>query len=160
MSVLVALWLMWAIAEAAFAQPDAPQPRTLALPTALVLLAGQCAVVAAGPSGTIACAVAGLVVTAAGAALRVWAIRTLGDAFRTALESPRLVVTGPYRWLRHPSELGLVAVALGGAVYAASVLAAAATVVVAALSIVRCRRETRALRAGHAVAHAAWAPVV
>ena len=80
-SLLVVL-AAWAIAEAAFAHVDDASPRgTLALPTALALLAGQ---VAGAIESGHGCA-ADVAMVAAGAALRVWAIATLGAGFRTAL---------------------------------------------------------------------------
>jgi protein-S-isoprenylcysteine O-methyltransferase Ste14 len=49
-----------------------------------------------------------------GSGLRVWSIRTLGAGF-SAQYAPVVdrVEHGPYRWLRHPSEVGLVVQALG-----------------------------------------------
>jgi len=48
-----------------------------------------------------------------GAALRWSAVRSLGPSFVTELREGPLVESGPYRWLRHPSETGNIAVALG-----------------------------------------------
>jgi protein-S-isoprenylcysteine O-methyltransferase Ste14 len=59
---------------------------------------------------------AGVVVMLAGLALRVWAIATLGRAFRTTVEVDQgqaVVATGPYRWVRHPSYGGLLLIAIG-----------------------------------------------
>ena len=44
----------------------------------------------------------GLLITVAGAALAVGAIASLGSNFSIVPEARSLVVTGPYRWLRHP----------------------------------------------------------
>jgi protein-S-isoprenylcysteine O-methyltransferase Ste14 len=55
--------------------------------------------------------VAGLMVTAAGIALRIWAVLTLGDFFTTEVRvSPdqSVVAGGPYRWVRHPSYTALL----------------------------------------------------
>jgi methyltransferase len=44
-------------------------------------------------------------------ALRVWAIRTLGDRWTTrviAVPGQSLVVAGPYRWVRHPNYLAVL----------------------------------------------------
>lgn len=52
----------------------------------------------------------------AGIALRYAAIRSLGRYFGnriTVLPDQRLVRRGIYRWLRHPSEAGLLAITLG-----------------------------------------------
>jgi protein-S-isoprenylcysteine O-methyltransferase Ste14 len=54
---------------------------------------------------------AGLVVMWLGLALRVWAIATLGKAFRTTVEvdpGQAVVSTGPYARIRHPSYTGLL----------------------------------------------------
>jgi protein-S-isoprenylcysteine O-methyltransferase Ste14 len=59
---------------------------------------------------------AGLVVIWLGLAVRVWAIATLGRAFRTTVEvdpGQAVVSTGPYRWVRHPSYSGLLLI-VGG----------------------------------------------
>jgi len=60
--------------------------------------------------------VAGLVVMWCGMAIRVWAILTLGNAFRTTVEvepDQKIVTSGPYRWLRHPSYTGLLVILAG-----------------------------------------------
>jgi protein-S-isoprenylcysteine O-methyltransferase Ste14 len=154
---VVAVVVAWAIAESAAARVDRPARRgTLALPTGLALLAGQVGGIVENGDG----AAWGVVLIAVGAALRVTAIVQLGSAFRTTLDSATLVTTGIYRWLRHPSEYGLILIAAGGAVALASWIAAIAACVVAALSVVRCRREDAALRRTHGDAHAAWSPVL
>jgi len=59
---------------------------------------------------------AGVAVMGAGLALRVWAIATLGAAFRTTVEvepGQAVVTSGPYRWVRHPSYVGLWLIAAG-----------------------------------------------
>jgi protein-S-isoprenylcysteine O-methyltransferase len=92
----------------------------------------------------------------AGIGLRLWSIATLGSGFATALDAARLVTSGPYRWMRHPSEAGLVAALLGGGVVLGSRLALLASLAVVPLAVVRCRREDAALAGRHRVAHAAW----
>lgn len=60
--------------------------------------------------------VAGLVVMWCGLALRVWAVATLGRAFRTTVEvdSDQPVVSrGPYARIRHPSYTGLLLILAG-----------------------------------------------
>lgn len=60
--------------------------------------------------------IAGLVVIWLGLAVRVWAVASLGRAFRTTVEvdsGQALVTRGPYRWVRHPSYTGLLLVAAG-----------------------------------------------
>lgn len=59
---------------------------------------------------------AGIVVVVGGAGLRWQAIRTLGASFTGYVvteESQKLVCTGPYRYLRHPSYTGILLVTLG-----------------------------------------------
>jgi protein-S-isoprenylcysteine O-methyltransferase Ste14 len=59
---------------------------------------------------------AGVVVIWLGLALRVWAIATLGSAFRTTVEvepGQTVVSSGPYRWVRHPSYAGLLLIVAG-----------------------------------------------
>ena len=58
----------------------------------------------------------GVVVMWLGLALRVWAIATLGSAFRTTVEvepGQTVVSSGPYRWVRHPSYAGLLLIVAG-----------------------------------------------
>lgn len=53
--------------------------------------------------------IAGLCLLGSGISIRVWAIRTLGRHFTaTVMLTPdhRLVKSGPYKWVRHPSYLG------------------------------------------------------
>ena len=58
----------------------------------------------------------GLAVLAAGVALRTWAILTLGRLFKFVVviqEGHRVVASGPYRLLRHPSYTGALVAFLG-----------------------------------------------
>lgn len=60
--------------------------------------------------------VVGLVVAWAGMVFRFWAVRTLGPFFTTrvaVVDQQRVVADGPYRYIRHPSYLGVV-VLMGG----------------------------------------------
>jgi protein-S-isoprenylcysteine O-methyltransferase Ste14 len=58
------------------------------------------------------------------------------------------VRSGPYRWLDHPSELGLCLASLGFAVLCGSSLGSSAwLLLVVAPSVVRCRAEDRAWQA-------------
>ena len=59
---------------------------------------------------------AGMAVFAAGLAIRAWAVHELGRFFKlTVVVQPdhRVVDTGPYRLIRHPSYTGLLMVMLG-----------------------------------------------
>lgn len=58
----------------------------------------------------------GLAVFVGGLALRTWAIRVLGRFFRYTVvvdADQRVIDTGPYRLIRHPSYTGLLLAALG-----------------------------------------------
>lgn len=70
-----------------------------------------CTVVGSAPAVAF-----GVSAIAFGSVLRQWAIHSLGSGFRAGLApSVPLTTDGPYRWLRHPSELGLVLM-MGGVV--------------------------------------------
>lgn len=59
---------------------------------------------------------AGLLVCAGGLALRIWAIRTLGNYFTPTVavrNNQRVISTGPHRYLRHPSYTGTILTCLG-----------------------------------------------
>lgn len=65
------------------------------------------------PAAQLAC---GLAVMWAGLALRTWSILSLGGQFRAIVviqRDHRLVTTGPYRYVRHPSYTGALVAALG-----------------------------------------------
>ncbi len=102
----------------------------------------------------------GAVVIAAGAALRLWAIRTLDLHFRYELRvdaDQPLVTRGPYGVVRHPSYSGIVVIAMGGGFAFASLAGAAvglaATV---AVFIARIREEERVLEEGFGDAYIAY----
>ena len=158
--VFAAILVGWAAAEALSSTLDRPGPRTLARATGLVLLAGHVAGVVEHvlrgvrwPYGLAA----GCVLAAAGVALRIAAIVTLGREFASRLGAGRLVTAGPYRWMRHPSEAGLLLAAVGCALVLASWAALAAALVLVPLSLVRCSREDVALAADHPTAYRTWA---
>ncbi|HEY8206146.1 MAG TPA: isoprenylcysteine carboxylmethyltransferase family protein [Myxococcaceae bacterium] len=94
---------------------------------------------------------AGAALMLMGGGLRLWAIHALGASFRTeheVHEGQRLVRSGPYAFLRHPSELGLLIFALGAAALTGSWPAAAIWVLVLLpSSLLRLRREEAMLRA-------------
>ena len=67
--------------------------------------------------------VVGVAVMWLGLAIRIWAVVALGSAFRTTVEvepGQTVVTSGPFRWIRHPSYVGLLLVVVGFAVAAAS----------------------------------------
>jgi protein-S-isoprenylcysteine O-methyltransferase Ste14 len=83
---------------------------------------------------------AGIVVMWLGLATRVSAIVALGGAFRTTVEvdpGQAVVSTGPYRWIRHPSYLGLLLIVAGFGVALGSWLSLAACLVLPLPGLVR-----------------------
>jgi protein-S-isoprenylcysteine O-methyltransferase Ste14 len=86
-----------------------------------------------------------------GVALRQSAARALGDRFTVGVSVPvdhELVVTGPYRWIRHPNYAGLLLVAFGTATMVWSPLAAETALVAwLPLALLRIHKEERALHA-------------
>jgi protein-S-isoprenylcysteine O-methyltransferase Ste14 len=58
----------------------------------------------------------GIAILLAGMALRFWSVFTLGNSFRTTVETDqdqKVVRSGPYRLVRHPSYSGLLLVCCG-----------------------------------------------
>jgi len=94
----------------------------------------------------------GLVIMVCGLALRVWAVRTLGKFFTGTVmiqADHRVVQSGPYRLLRHPSYTAIEMFLMGYAITTASV----AAMIAMALGTVICFGyriyvEERALVAG------------
>jgi protein-S-isoprenylcysteine O-methyltransferase Ste14 len=84
-----------------------------------------------------------------GAALRDWAILSLGRYFRrevTIEPGQRIVRRGPYRVLRHPSYTGIVLILAGfGLAFGSWVSAAVALLIVFVGMLPRIRVEERAL---------------
>ena len=84
--------------------------------------------------------VPGVLVMWLGLAVRVWAISTLGSAFRTTVEvdpGQAVVSNGPYAWIRHPSYAGLLLILAGFGLTLGNWLALAVCVVVPPPAIVR-----------------------
>ncbi|MGB7343689.1 MAG: isoprenylcysteine carboxylmethyltransferase family protein [Pirellulaceae bacterium] len=70
---------------------------------------------------------AGIALLAIGFGLRLWAIATLGCDFQTAITTPQTIaIDGPYRWMKHPGETGMVALAVGGPLSLGSIATASA----------------------------------
>jgi protein-S-isoprenylcysteine O-methyltransferase Ste14 len=107
---------------------------------------------AAIPVGRWVLYAVGVVAMAAGIALRVWAVVVLGRFFTVEVRvgaDQRVVDTGPYRVIRHPSYTGLLLVILGMGLGLGNGLALVVAVVPAVASIVyRIRVEEAALLAG------------
>jgi protein-S-isoprenylcysteine O-methyltransferase Ste14 len=58
----------------------------------------------------------GLAILLGGMALRYWAVITLGEFFRTTIETDqdqKVINRGPYRLIRHPSYTGLLLICFG-----------------------------------------------
>jgi protein-S-isoprenylcysteine O-methyltransferase Ste14 len=58
----------------------------------------------------------GISIMCLGLALRIWAVTSLGKSFRTTVEIheyQKLVRTGPYKLIRHPSYAGLLLICVG-----------------------------------------------
>ena len=82
----------------------------------------------------------GLVIIGFGLALRMWAITTLGAAFRTTVEvdqNQSVVTEGPYHWVRHPSYTGLLVITLGFGVASSSWLFLVLCVVLPSVALLR-----------------------
>lgn len=93
----------------------------------------------------------GLVVAAAGQALRLRAVHELGAAFTFRVQTTsgqHVVDTGLYRHIRHPSYTGALVCALGFTVAYTNWLAPVAVVVLAAAYVVRIPHEERVLADG------------
>ena len=93
----------------------------------------------------------GVVIVVAATALRLWSIRTLGRFFTSnvrVLEGHRVVRSGPYRLLRHPSYTGALGMALGTAFVLGSAWGALAVLVLSVPAYLhRMRVEETALAA-------------
>jgi protein-S-isoprenylcysteine O-methyltransferase Ste14 len=104
---------------------------------------------------------AGLVLLWLGIALRLWAISTLGRFFKMTIaiqEGHRVIVDGPYRWLRHPCYTGTLLIAIGvglaeGDWFSVAIMWVALTIAL----LTRIRAEERTLRAELGDEYAAYA---
>jgi protein-S-isoprenylcysteine O-methyltransferase Ste14 len=82
----------------------------------------------------------GVVVMWLGLAIRVWAVLTLGQAFRTTVEvdaGQAVVQSGPYRWVRHPAYTGLLVLLAGLGLAMGNWLSLAACAVLPVLAVLR-----------------------
>jgi methyltransferase len=91
-----------------------------------------------------------LAVVVAAQWLRWWCIRVLGTYWNTrviVIPGAPLVTAGPYRWIRHPNYLAVIAEGIAlPLVHTAWITATAFTVLNALLLTVRIRTENEALR--------------
>jgi protein-S-isoprenylcysteine O-methyltransferase len=153
--------LVWGIAEQLFARRNRrhgdarERDRGSFLWITLSVALGMtlaCAFGFAGP-GALACVwpwqLSGILVLISGLALRLYAIRLLDRHFTsrvTLLTCHRLIRSGPYRLLRHPSYLGQLMILTGlGAMMANGVSLFAAPCFTALALVVRIRVEERAM---------------
>jgi protein-S-isoprenylcysteine O-methyltransferase Ste14 len=80
------------------------------------LLAASIDFVIRGGGGRLAVSMTGALIAVMGLALRLWAIRTLGRFFTSTVrvaDDQRVITSGPYGLLRHPSYTGALMTALG-----------------------------------------------
>ena len=101
------------------------------------------------PGGEVWPVVAGIALIAAGLALRIWSIATLGRFFQYQIQvqsGHRVVTGGPYRYVRHPSYTGIALVLAGIALACDDVWSLAAVAVLGGAGLwVRIRAEERQL---------------
>jgi len=94
--------------------------------------------------------VVGAALVAAGVAIRVWAVLALGRWFTTVVrvaDDQPVVSAGPYRWVRHPSYLGLLAALAGLGLMLTDWVSVAVAVALPLTTLVwRIRVEEEALR--------------
>lgn len=149
----------WAIFELVLAvrtRAEGSDDRSF-VPLTLSVLAGLgLGVVAATQAGSLSLpgpswwpVALGLAVFAAGLALRVWAVHELGRFFRFTVvvqADHRVIDTGPYRRIRHPSYTGLLLAELGLGIALGTWLSIPACLVPPLLAFVlRIRSEERVL---------------
>jgi protein-S-isoprenylcysteine O-methyltransferase Ste14 len=120
----------------------------LATSTGLAIVATFIAAIAGEGATSVPSTAIGACVMSAGVLLRCAAIYTLGDRFVSELRADTpLVRSGVYRWLDHPSEVGLLSLTFGAAMLFRSVPAAGVWVaLLLPLTIARVRRENEFLR--------------
>ncbi|MBA3456909.1 MAG: hypothetical protein H0T42_27720 [Deltaproteobacteria bacterium] len=142
----------WAIVEALTAshEPQERLPRELATGLALFAIhaVGLAEHLVRGGGTELPALAVGSSLIVAGIALRIAAIRALGPRFVSSCTVDRVITSGPYRWMHHPSEVGLLATAAGAALLLDSAIAATiAAVVLVPLSALRCHAEDLRLTA-------------
>lgn len=101
------------------------------------------------PGGLVWPVVAGVVMIIVGIGLRGWSIATLGRFFQYQIQvqpGHRVVTSGPYRYVRHPSYTGIALVLAGIALACDDVWSLAAVAVLGGAGLaVRIRAEERQL---------------
>jgi protein-S-isoprenylcysteine O-methyltransferase len=79
-----------------------------------------------------------------GIALRAWSVATLGPFFTTAVEvqsNHRIIDSGPYRWLRHPSYTGALLTVIGVTLALASWIGCLVATLLAGMGRVRTKPQ-------------------
>lgn len=94
-----------------------------------------------------------LIVTVIGAALALAALASLRSNFSIIPEAQSLVVTGPYRWLRHPMYFAELLMIAGFALSGLRLISLIGAVTVLGLQIYRIRMEERLLKSTFPTAH-------
>ncbi len=101
------------------------------------------------PGGRVWPVAAGLLLAVLGIALRAWSIASLGRFFQYQIQiqsGHRVVTSGPYRYVRHPSYTGIALVVTGIALATGDVYSLLIAVAATALGLaVRIRAEERQL---------------
>ena len=101
------------------------------------------------PGGLVWPVVAGVALIAAGIGLRAWSIATLGRFFQYWIQvqpGHRVVTSGPYRYVRHPSYTGLALVLAGIALASDDIWSLVAVAILGGAGLaVRIRAEERQL---------------
>jgi protein-S-isoprenylcysteine O-methyltransferase Ste14 len=158
-TVAVAAWLIFEFVMRARQRRQAGRPAP-ADPTFSVLIACLVAAVAAAemlgrdgrlpwPGGLAWPAVAGIALIIAGIGLRAWSIATLGRFFQyqiTIQPGHRVVISGPYRHLRHPAYTAIALILAGIALACDDVWGLAAAAALGGIGLaVRIRAEERQL---------------
>ncbi len=91
-----------------------------------------------GPGGWTV--IAGTVIVWLGLFIRIWAVATLGQSFRTTVEvdpGQAVVSRGPYRQIRHPSYTGLMLIVIGVGIAAGNWVALAVCIVLPGAAMLR-----------------------
>ena len=88
---------------------------------------------------------AGDILLAAGTGWSVWSLRSLGRNLSVIAQARKLVVGGPYRWVRHPLYTGEIVSSLGLALTAGSLTALAVWLGFCVLQGYRALREEQLL---------------
>ncbi len=136
--------------------------KTIAAGVALTLapLVSWVAVLRFDSPGTSAIFWTGVAVMLLGFLLRHWSIFVLGRYFRTTIElekGQRVVQTGPYRYVRHPSYAGIVLFFIGYGFFSKNWVSLIVAAILPAASLVyRIQIEEKALVEGLGAEYAAY----